>query len=101
MRVALLHNHYNEKQLDGVIEEMRNLGAPTIKVLDLGFDNMYQALEGCHRLRAAEVLDLTPTFIYVDPTDTVGGLGLDDFDDPCLTASEVGDYENYQIEIEE
>lgn len=100
MTIALLHNHYDEDHLQEVIDEMEKLGPPTIKVLDLGFDNMYQAIEGSHRLRAAEILGITPNFEFVDPNDTVGDLGLYDFDDPDLHADEVGDYENYQIQIE-
>lgn len=100
MRVALLHNHHNEQVLLGVIAEMMELGAPTIKVLDLGFDNMVQALEGCHRLRAAEILGLQPEWVWVDGQDTVGDLGLDYDCDPDTTVDQLGDYENDQIEFE-
>lgn len=30
MKIALLHNHYNQKHLDDVKKEMNILGAPTI-----------------------------------------------------------------------
>ena len=102
MRVALLHNHYDRESLESVTAEMRVFGAPTIKVLDLGFDDMYQALEGCHRLRAAEILGLTPIFEIIDIADadaTAAELELD-VDNPDARAYELGDWENYQIEFD-
>ena len=54
MKVALLHRHYNEGHLASVTEEMRMLGAPTIKAVWMETWQMWVAMEGCHRLRAAE-----------------------------------------------
>jgi hypothetical protein len=44
-----------------VVEAMRELGAPTIEVVDCA--DFYQALEGSHRLAAAVELGLTPSFV--------------------------------------
>ena len=103
-KVALLHNYFDAASLADIVSEMMILGAPTIRVLDLGFDDIYQAVEGCHRLRACEILGITPHFEYVDPTDTVESLGLDynDGGDPGdTTVDTLGDWENYQIVIED
>lgn len=100
MKVALLHNHYDPKSLEEVKEQMLKTGSLKIKVLDLEFDDIYQALEGSHRLRAAEILGITPEFEYVEPHETVAELDLD-YDDPDAKAEELGDWENHQIEIED
>ena len=100
MKIALVHNHYDPNNLEKVKEQMLKLGSPKIKVLDLEFDNIYQALEGSHRLRAAEILGITPEFEYVEPHETVAKLDLE-YDDPDAKADELGDWENHQIEIED
>lgn len=69
MTIKLLHNHYDEKKLQAVIEEMKVLGAPVIHAIYDG--EIYAALEGCHRLRAAHALGLTPEIIEVTETDTI------------------------------
>jgi hypothetical protein len=99
-KIALLHNHFEEDALKEVVEEMKKLGTPSIRVLDLGFDDICQALEGCHRLRACEVLGITPNLVFVDSDETVGSLGLDCDVDPDTRVDELGDWENYQIIIE-
>ena len=100
MRIALLHNHYDQEHLNKVVEEMKTMGAPKIKVLDLGFDDMAQALEGSHRLRAAEILGITPEFEWIGEDELVADLDLDVDCDEGATVSELGDYENYQIEMD-
>lgn len=50
-----------------VIEEMNVLGAPTIRVFNTG--DSYLALEGSHRLAAAEALELTPVFVELSEDD--------------------------------
>jgi hypothetical protein len=67
------------EHLAKVIETMRAKGAPTIRVIDVG-GGVYAAIEGCHRLAAAKVLDLEPAIEVVDGNDddTVTGLDLDD-----------------------
>ena len=96
-QIVFLHNHYDAKHLDSVVADMRVLGAPTIHVLDLGFDGLYQALEGSHRLRACAILDITPILIVVDETTTASSLNLDS---DCEDITELGDWENEFILIE-
>ncbi len=54
-----------EDHLLAVTEEMRAMGAPTIRVVDCG--DYFMALEGSHRLAAAHNLGLTPNFeVFAD-----------------------------------
>lgn len=69
MRTVLLHDHYDEIHLEEVKAEMKIMGAPRIKAI---FDGeIYGALEGCHRLRAAYDLGLMPVIEEVNPGDVV------------------------------
>ena len=63
--VAFLHDHYDADHLSEVVEEMKTLGAPTIRAA-WNPSGCWAALEGCHRLRAAEILGLVPTIIPID-----------------------------------
>ena len=47
----------NEK-LNKVINIMQKKGSPVIKVVDCG--DYYQAIEGCHRLAACQILHINP-----------------------------------------
>ena len=97
-KIVLLHNHYCETKLAGVIEEMKVLGAPTIRCYDLGFDNLTQAIEGCHRLRACEALDIEPVLEYVDPETALEDLEGLDFDGfYAEQVNELGDWENEHL----
>ena len=58
-----------EARLAEIIEEMRTLGTPTIKVVDCG--DHYIALEGSHRLAAAAALDLTPAFVVHEQDEEI------------------------------
>ena len=69
MRVALLHNHYDEEHLAQVMEEMKQLGAPKIHAVWMDCYGHWVALEGCHRIRAAKELGLTPEIIEVEYSD--------------------------------
>lgn len=69
MRIALVHKHYNEKHLEEVMEQMKTLGAPTIHAVWMESYGHWAALEGCHRIRAAHQLGLTPEIIEVDYSD--------------------------------
>lgn len=69
MLVALTHKHYTEEHLQEVIEEMKVLGTPKIHAVWMEVYNHWVALEGCHRLRAAEILGLTPEIIEVEYSD--------------------------------
>jgi hypothetical protein len=61
MRISLFHNHYNEQHLEDVKDEMTKRGAPTVRAIWSEVNGEWMAVEGCHRLRAAEQLGLTPT----------------------------------------
>lgn len=52
-----------------VIEEMRSLGAPTIKAVNCG--DYYMALEGSHRLAAAKALGLAPIIEVLEQDDMI------------------------------
>jgi hypothetical protein len=62
-------------KLAGVIDEMRTLGEPTLRVVDCG--DYYMALEGSHRLAAAAALGLTPHLTILDQEDEIEITGFD------------------------
>lgn len=96
--IVLLHNHFDAAHLEAVKAEMLTKGAPTIRVYDLGFDNLCQAIEGCHRLRACEALGITPNLEYVDADADLDSLdGLDVDAGTVEKVCELGDWENYAI----
>ena len=67
MIIILVHSHFDKAHLAEVVEKMKTMGTPTIKVWDYedGFGT-YQAIEGCHRLRACEILEIVPNIIVLD-----------------------------------
>lgn len=69
LEIALAHDHYSEEHLQEVIKKMQVLGTPTIRAVWQECWDMYVALEGCHRLRAAEILGLTPIIDEIDYDD--------------------------------
>lgn len=69
MRIALIHNHFDQEHLNKVAEEMQTLGAPEIHAVWHPLYEHWVALEGCHRIRAAEKLGLTPEIIEVEYSD--------------------------------
>lgn len=70
LTISLLHDHYDANHLAAVVSEMRTMGAPTIRAVDLG-EGQWAALEGCHRLRAAAELGLTPILVPVEYSETL------------------------------
>ena len=89
--IALLHSHYDQDHLAAVMAEMQNRGAPTIKAVKLD-DNLYAALEGCHRLRAAKALGLMPEIVKVEYSDErLCDVVDDDADDYAITVEMVAD----------
>jgi len=56
-------------KLADVIEQMRSLGAPTIRVVNCG--DFYMALEGSHRLAAAAELGLVPELVIYEQDDEI------------------------------
>lgn len=88
MKIKLVHDHYDQGHLDQVVEEMKTMGAPTIKAVWMECWNQWVALEGCHRLRAAEFLGLTPEIEEIPYDDTTTAMDLDlDFEDDCLVSA--------------
>ena len=69
MELYLLHEYYNEEHLEAVKAEMAKLGAPVIRAIYDDCNDIYIALEGSHRIRAAKALGLTPIIDEVDYND--------------------------------
>ena len=65
---------------------MATLGAPVIKAVYMDCYDLYAALEGCHRIRAAKELGLTPIIEEVKYSDD-----LVDGIDGEWTVSEIAD----------
>lgn len=75
--VYAIHGTDPEK-LARVVDEMKKLGAPTIRVVDCG--DYYMALEGSHRLAAAAELGITPVLTVYDQEDEIEIVGFDWYD---------------------
>ncbi len=71
MDIVLYHKHYNQEHLNAVKAEMKTLGAPTIKAIWSEVYGAWLAVEGCHRLRAAAELGITPNIDDVSEEDVV------------------------------
>jgi hypothetical protein len=104
-KIALLHNHFDFGHLTSVMREMQTLGAPQIRVVHVEGD-LYQAIEGCHRLRAAAALGLQPDFEELDNytlRSEVEGLDCWDEhqDDPLAIVGSMGDWGNDTLIFDE
>lgn len=103
MKIALVHDHYKPDHLAKVIEQMKAAGAPKIHAVWMECYDQYQALEGCHRIRAAKELGLIPEIIEVEYSDemcsTIAGYDGDE----DYTISSICDdcYKATVIEFEE
>lgn len=64
--IKIYHNHYSEEHLEDVKNKMEALGAPKIKAIWVEEFDCWQATEGCHRIRAAKILGLTPVIIDIE-----------------------------------
>jgi hypothetical protein len=103
-KVILAHNTFDAEILVDVMSEMKKRGAPTIRGF-WNFDGDFQAIEGCHRVRAAAALGLTPELEALDK-DTlrvdVEDLDYEDGSDlTCATIETIGDWENDVIVFED
>ena len=97
MEIILLHKHYDVDHLQQVMAEMETLGAPTIKCVYDAANDVFFALEGCHRIRAAHVLGLTPEIEEVDSDDMmIADLGLQ-WDNTDCAASATMDYNGFYL----
>lgn len=98
--VYLLHNHFDPAHLDTVVADMKVMGAPTIRAYDLGFDDQVQAIEGCHRLRACEVLDITPNIELITPNVLISDLNDLDCDWSDEPIESLGGLDNDKIKFD-
>lgn len=64
--VVLIHKEYSQDYLLKVIEKMKELGVPMIRAFYDEFEDVYIAVEGCHRIRAAKALGIEPEWIILD-----------------------------------
>jgi hypothetical protein len=69
MKVIPPHALDADNHLDAVIDAMRGLGAPVIKAVWDECYGLWIALEGSHRLVAAQALGLTPVIEPVEYDD--------------------------------
>jgi hypothetical protein len=90
MKIALVHDHYDEAKLTEVIAQMRMLGAPTIRAVWMECYGAWAALEGCHRIRAAQALGITPVIEPADYSDDMITISQDPTDDQ-ISISQVCD----------
>lgn len=90
MRIALVHDHYDDAKLADVIEQMRTLGSPTIRAVWMDCYGVWAALEGCHRIRAAQALGITPVIEPVEYSDDMITIS-DDYMDDQMSISQVCD----------
>lgn len=77
-------NRVSRTKLPSVIEEMKRIGAPTIRAYYDG--EAYQALEGSHRLAAAKELGLTPVIDEMTPRQWLVNHDLYDLPDKTSVA---------------
>lgn len=73
-RLFTIHCVAQEK-LTRVIAEMRALGPPCIRVVNCG--DFYMAIEGTHRIAAAEALGVAPLWYVLEQDDLVDSSSLD------------------------
>jgi hypothetical protein len=71
MEIALVNNHYDKEHLEAVKKEMLILGAPKIHAVWMECYDLWAALEGCHRIRAAKSLGLIPEIIEVEYSENL------------------------------
>lgn len=84
MKIALLHKHYDSSKLAAVTAQMQSMGAPTIKAVYMPNWDMWVALEGCHRLRAAHAIGFTPEIQEVEYSDDF--TSMDDGEEMIISA---------------
>jgi len=70
-------NRINAQHLETVVADMKELGAPTIRVVKNPAGG-YAALEGSHRLAAAKELGLKPDFQVISPKSAIHSSELPD-----------------------
>ena len=101
MQIALIHSEFSADHLAAVVESMKALGAPVIKAVWMEAFGHFAALEGCHRIRAAAELGLTPIIEEIEYSEetTTADLGLD-FGGDSWTVAELADESRNSVVIE-
>jgi hypothetical protein len=94
--IKLVHAHFDAEHLETVKAEMARLGSPVIHAVDLG-DSLYQALEGCHRIRAAAALGIPVSLELVGYSDELVSSVVDGFDGDCTIEELCDDCRNVAI----
>jgi len=69
--IVLLNEQYCRDHLDHVSEDMKLLGSPTIHVAYSADRDLCCALEGTHRLRAAEILGIPVKIEEIECDETI------------------------------
>lgn len=69
--IVLYHDHYNKDHLEQVKREMLELGAPIINCFYDNTNGLWFAVEGCHRLRAAYEMGITPIISDISDDETL------------------------------
>lgn len=69
--IAILHKNFSPSHLETVKAEMGDLGAPQIKCIWSDAYGVWLATEGCHRLRAAKALGLSPVIVDVSDEESI------------------------------
>ena len=98
VRIVLLHDHYDANHLADVIAEMETMGAPVLRATWSEGYGCWFALEGCHRLRAAQALGLMPLIVEVDAESEVSDDAGYDLQDGS-TAGALIDRNSHNVEI--
>lgn len=94
MTIILLHKHYDDAHLSEVSKKMLELGAPVIRGIHDRTTGSFLALEGCHRIRAAKALGITPELVDVGIYDEDGYIDFDAMEG--LTINSLTDEDNMQ-----
>ena len=91
MNIILKHNHFDGCKLAQIIEEMKIMGAPTIKVYQTEneYDEEFQAIEGCHRLRACKILGIEPIIVILDSEELLENHKELDHEGTKITVGEI------------
>ena len=79
-QIALLHKHYDQEHLETVKSEMVEMGAPTVRAIWSEMYGMWLAVEGCHRLRAAHALGITPVIVDISEEEKAT-IQVDEYDE--------------------
>lgn len=92
--IVLYHEHYDREHLEQVKSEMLELGAPAIRAIWSECWGLWLAVEGCHRLRAAHELEITPIIQDISDDETAV-IQIDGLDEEISVADLAAEVHNY------